>query len=365
MFEYSEEALSLGKWLGGRERGAPWRPDVDNHWSSLAGKPFGFKAARLFVKSDLKELCTTLGFASTATALAPCCICQCDHTTWTNLQELSPLGHGWPMFDFEAYDAACKRCERPVKLNRAQYSKVRQLLDFDRRKGGARGRALTEAIPELGLAKGDRLEPSVSLPIVSNFDSMRPEIGGNIEVMFWRRSEETRVRHRNPLISESLSPHRALGVDWQHGFSLGVFAYFINGFVYQLIEASTFAPAASTIAVRKLNVCSELQRRMATWKETEDRCNRPRTLPNNMTSGMLGAKGDTVGLGAAEANDMLEFLVKEIFDKRVAPFEGELWRHWGEAGHRLLAIRQFFARCKANPPLSAVQDQHVNVDTQK
>ena len=70
---------------------------------------------------------------------------------------------------------------------------------------------------------------------------------------------------------------------------------------------------------------------MATWKETEDRCNRPRTLPNNMTSGMLGAKDDTVGLGAAEANDMLEFLVKEIFDKRVAPFEGELWRHWGEA----------------------------------
>ena len=76
----------------------------------------------------------------------------------------------------------------------------------------------TAAVPELGLAKGDRPGPRVFFPIVASSDSLRPNIGESITVVFWRRSEETRARLRNPMISESFSPHRALGVDWQHGF---------------------------------------------------------------------------------------------------------------------------------------------------
>ena len=83
--ESPEKALGLGTWLVSRKGGMPWKPVVDDHGLNLVGEPFGFKAAGLFLHSDLKALWTSFGFASIVTTLARCCIYQCDRATWANL----------------------------------------------------------------------------------------------------------------------------------------------------------------------------------------------------------------------------------------------------------------------------------------
>ena len=114
----------------------------------------------------------------------------------------------------------------------------------------AHGRALTESIPALNLERGDRLEASARLPNTARFNDMRPDVGERVRISFWRRSRETRVRHRNPLLGEPLclSPHRCLGVDWQHAKSLGTCQYYVNGFAHARIESSNFGGAATTAA---------------------------------------------------------------------------------------------------------------------
>lgn len=56
--------------------------------------------------------------------------------------------------------------------NKTQHNQVRNVLFYDKRSGGSRGRALVEGIPTLGVAKGDRLEPSELLPDIALFDAI-------------------------------------------------------------------------------------------------------------------------------------------------------------------------------------------------
>jgi len=49
------------------------------------------------------------------------------------------------------YDVACSRCERLVVLDAATHAAVLNVLQYDKRKQGNRGRALTKDIPVLDL----------------------------------------------------------------------------------------------------------------------------------------------------------------------------------------------------------------------
>lgn len=358
MITWSGDAGQRGESPTAREHGMSWRSGLDDVYAERAGQPLRCKSALLFIKSDLKELCTSLGFPSTGSNI-PCCICLCSRETWSDMSDVSPMGHGWGELDVATYDAAARACEVEVLLGRESYTEVRKHLDIDRRPIGARGRALTQSIPALNLERGDRLEPSACLPNTARFDEMRPGEGERVRISFWRRSRETRVRHRCPLFGEplGLSPHRCLGVDWQHAKSLGTFSYYVNGFVHALIESSDFGGPATTALERQHNVLMELQRRMGVWLAAEMRQGRKRSLPNNFTSGMLGKKGSTVSLAAAETNDVLVFLVEEIFDRQVVPLVGSEWRAWGEAGKHLMNILSFFKVHKGGPTNAATQDQ--------
>ena len=72
---------------------------------------------------------------------------------------------------------------------------------LERRTQGNRGRCLQNAIPELDLATGDRLEPSPALQ-PHQFEASRPGAGGHVDVLVWRRPLETRARRRRPIFSE-------------------------------------------------------------------------------------------------------------------------------------------------------------------
>ena len=57
------------------------------------GLLLGFKAVCLYVKLDLKEVSSSLGFAATSTKDYPCACCLCDRSDWDDISELSVLEH--------------------------------------------------------------------------------------------------------------------------------------------------------------------------------------------------------------------------------------------------------------------------------
>ena len=308
MLTWSLTWLRRGIWPPHREGERSWRESCDGPWQALAGQPLGFKAVCSYIKCDLKELCTSLGFASTATIRHPCACCLCNRETWDDMTGLSALGHEWGEHTVQVHHEAASSCEIECVLTRAAYSTVRACLEDDVRPKGNRGRCLIKGLPALGLSKGDRLERSPALPDTTAFDTLRPAAGSSVEVTFWRRSCETRIRHRCPLFSEAtgLSPHKSLAIDWLHCLSLGLFLYYINAFVHAMIDSCAFG-ARGTFAERRLHVLRMMRARMATWRSAEEKSGRARTLPGHFTEGMLGEKGQASSLQGAESNAVLTF----------------------------------------------------------
>ena len=114
----------------------------------------------------------------------------------------SSLSMPWDDMTYEAFVEGCEACERRVMVEDVNlFDRVKSVLQKDYSKNGARGIALSSDIPELGLRRGDRLEPSLENPCLESLlnSEFKP---GNL--VFWRRSEETTCRRRNPLWNSEL-----------------------------------------------------------------------------------------------------------------------------------------------------------------
>ena len=64
------------------------------------------------------------------------------------------------------------------------------------------------------------------------------------QILFWRRSAETLVRHRSPLFNEArtgVDPYRTMALDSLHGNSLGTFQKYAAKMVRDLIDIDAFA----------------------------------------------------------------------------------------------------------------------------
>ena len=124
------------------------------------------------------------------------------------------------------YDVACQRCEKKVKVTAEHAAAIRPLLRYDKRtQGGANGRSLQRDYKPLGLLSGDRLEPSRVLIDVAAFDTLENmQVGQEVEITFWMRSEESLCLHRTPLWNPrlGLTPSRVICVDVLHTCHLGV-----------------------------------------------------------------------------------------------------------------------------------------------
>ena len=179
----------------------------------------------------------------------------------------------------------------------------------------------------LASKKGDRLEPSPTLRNTADFDHMRPEPGSTLEVTFWRRSAETLVRRHNPIFSEQigLSPN-CIAMDWLHILALGIFLYFANCFIHQLVADDVFGPKGTTRHEREIGVMTELKALMIRWKGRELKAGRKHTLPDGLTQGMLGKRGSTLSLSGAEANGFLRFLMQCVVPTLRDKLVGGIWK---------------------------------------
>ena len=226
-------AWSLSSMLRGchpssRHDGSPWRPS-DEERASKAGAPLQWRAVCVLLKGDWYEYAHSLGFPSWADGVAPCPLCFATPDNFFSATGLSVFSPGHARKELDHYLRACERCEVQVELDRPKQVQVRAALLYDKRKQGAHGRAVQVDIPELGLAKHDRVEPAPSmLDIASLDDAATPCLA-----TFWRTQQETLTRHRNPLFSAAtgMSP-QSLGLDWMHVLSLGVFRVLLMNLVW-------------------------------------------------------------------------------------------------------------------------------------
>jgi hypothetical protein len=115
------------------------------------------------------------------------------------------------------------------------------------------GRALKADRADLNLQKGDRLEPSDSLPDISLFD----DAALPITVTFWRPSADTICRHRNPIFSleRGVTVQNCILVDWLHTCSLGVFQDYLAYLISALVTANVWGVPMGVASVHfKLSI---------------------------------------------------------------------------------------------------------------
>ena len=219
-----------------------------------AGKPLHWRSATLFLKQDLMEFGPVLGLPGHASHTQSCAWCHCTVDTRDDASRYSAIDPPNARKTDADYDAACRACEIDVLLDHGTFIRVRALLEYDKRADGARGRALTMDVGP-HLLKGDRLEPTATLPDVSLFDTLTPPC----TVRFWRRSSETLAQHRRPLFSEEtgISVDRSVCPDSLHVLSLGCILdilrlLFNAAFQWDVYEVGGYQEQRITLSTNRL-----------------------------------------------------------------------------------------------------------------
>ena len=201
--------------------------------SANAGKPIP-RGAVLFVKGDWAEYSVSLGFPAWNDGLRPCYACNCSGEGLHDATGVSLVATPWRDNGADDYFEACARCERKIVLTERLHGLMKPLVQYDKRKDGARGLALIAPIPELALRTGDRVEPSAALRDVSMFFELR---SFPVEIVVWRQADETLTRRRNPLFDKSigLTPSESLTEDTLHCLYLGVMHAFCKHLVWRVM----------------------------------------------------------------------------------------------------------------------------------
>ena len=136
------------------------------------------RAALIHIKGDWKEICDSLGFPNWSSALHPCFCCFATRAELREIGSLNPDVPDSVVFEpktHEQYERECDACEKHVRiLDASTQQMVERELFYDRRKSGGHGRCLKRNIACLDLKAGDRLEPSIELMDVGQFEKLTP-----------------------------------------------------------------------------------------------------------------------------------------------------------------------------------------------
>ena len=212
--------------------------DLDR--AALAGTSLGSCFMGLFLKGDWAEFGATLCFPTFSSNYNPCPLCRSPKEELYDLEGFTSVELAFAPKHFRDLDAACTACELEVELSAINHPYIRSRLLYDVKDKGAHGRYVIEDIPGTLLKKGDRLEPSASIPDVgAGFDdiSIFPHMA-----TCWRVRNQTWVYHRNPLWSDrnGFTHDNVMAVDWLHTISLGVSQFFIMFVIHQLFSVDAW-----------------------------------------------------------------------------------------------------------------------------
>ena len=227
-----------------------------------------------------------------------------------------------------------------LRIGRTDRDKIVRALKYDKRKDGARGRCLRWAIPELGLRAEDRLEPCPTLLDVAMLDDVAVF---PLDVVFWRRGCETRVRHRNPLMDNALGINvGTLVVDMLHALHLGCMKDFCKHAVWELVLCNAWRVATNLTEEEHLVIsCQLLKAELVGWYK-ERHAARPLehlTQIQDLKPSMLGTKNQRcLKLKAAETKGFLVFMCWLLRRRGDALHRGDLWLAAADGLERILEL---------------------------
>jgi hypothetical protein len=240
VIEWSVASMVAGSYPSQRHDHRPWGGDVERQ--STGGKSLGYFAVPIIMKGDWAEFAGTFCFRTWSHHMHPCFRCQATggpDGSMRNHCGLSVLDSPWESMDMTKIEQACSACEITVVVSNAyELSLIAGNLHYDRRRAGSHGRALTCDLFRFGLQKGDRLEPSATVPDIGAVDT-RGDFP--FELVFWRCSMETIVKHRCPIFSRrSWILPDIICVDELHTMHLGIFQDYILAVVWQAFDADVW-----------------------------------------------------------------------------------------------------------------------------
>ena len=294
----------------------PRGEDLSEELQAFAGDPLGFRAAIVMIKGDWMEFAATFCFPTWASIHSPCMLCDTTLALAYQLIGISVLTLPWTRRLLAWYDAACNDCEIRVDLSDTAYAKVRNSLFYDKRKAGARGRALAVDIPELGLKVGDRLEPCDAVPdIGEGFDSGNPG-----RALFWRIPEHPQVHHRLELFDAELGTGPdSLAVDTLHSGSFGVFKIASEDFLWDCFDANCWGVHEATAEGKLIVNVGRVRSDLFAWYSSEKRHGRAHTEIQALTHHMVGTSANhDLSLHAAELNGFLHFCAGSLLPRFAA-----------------------------------------------
>ena len=310
-------AFAVGYYPLQKHDGTAWGPGRD---ADRAGQRMPCRGLTIQLKADWAEWGSSLGFASHATNLYPCVCCFASQEDWHHMDDVAYGRLPWCPTCSDDYRDACALCEIHVTLTcRQDHAAVRRLLRFDRRPDGGRGRCLSEPLPGLHLERGDRLEPSSSCPDIGvGFDDLA---NGPfpVEICFWRRSKETSVRHRCPIMDVPGCTPSSLMIDTLHCIFLGVVPRFLEAGIWLCIVNNVWRISAAHTATRDQLCIQRCRAELFQWYRRRASTHGERvTELSDLTQGMLGTRGSwSFSPKGAEARWMLPF-VNELLVKHRA-----------------------------------------------
>ena len=248
---------------------------LEGNMAIQAGQPLGFLGAVLLVKGDWAEFSHTLGFPSWSTVEQPCFKCFSTggpEGNWRQVSGHSPLAAAWPTKRLQDYKDACRRCEKEVVIySQEQLQLLLGSLFYDKRRStaAAKGRALAQDVPALGLLKGWRLEGNEACPDPGQLEHMTLPPDG-LRLTFWDVKAQTLTRHNNPMFSPRLgiTPER-LCTDELHGLHLGIFQVYILEVVWRMVGANVYSVPANDMDTLVDLVCLRIKAELDQWYTKE------------------------------------------------------------------------------------------------
>jgi len=209
---------------------------LDELRAARAGRKMLIRMILNMLKGDNGELAIAHGFPTTKDGNHPCILCHATQAELMDFAGVTSDACSKPLKTRAELEAATRACEFKVVVNRELYLLLRASLDYDQREDGYRGRYLRWNMKSLGLKKGDRLEPSPTLPnIGEGFDTIDEF---PCTILFWRRSKETLCRHRNPLFAPEtgIDPYDVICIDGMHTNSEGTVQQFCSWVVHHFVN---------------------------------------------------------------------------------------------------------------------------------
>lgn len=257
----------------------------------------------LHIKADWAELAHTFGFPQWGDGLRPCFLCNSYIANMYKIRE-----KGWRLNQDADYHAACARCEIHVVLHVGSHALLLRALALMPKKG----MVLVVDVPALGLLKNDRLEPCPTLPDVCSFSEVERF---PFPCVFWRTTEETLSRHRNPVFDDSLGVTitGSLTIDTLHAQYLGNIHGLCKLILWKLLRSGLWGELGTQdqqVAIAMLALSREIS---AFYKQRRREKKRKLTCIQALNKRLLGAPSEpTLKTKGAETWGLLLFLTHTL-----------------------------------------------------